>query len=374
MELSPNYTFINTFIIGATSLGFIYSLSILFSSKHNSKTNKYLIYTILLLSIYNLYYWFIDTKLNVILGWKNYRAIFYITWELLMLPMYLFFVATYLNKKEEIKNHYKYPFYFTFIVHGFILIGRFTIKDFFKTYKTILCVYDTFLDYFSLIFGMFMIYKILKIIYNYEKEKKEYSINIILSETKWLKQLLFSTLGFCLLSFSILLYNSMNADKPIKTDFIWAIMSIFLYWLCFAGIYHVGIFNQRKTIRKSLSIETNKIAKINCNNRFSEIDEYIKNNKSYLNPNLTLAHLSDVFDLSEGYLSQLINTNTKVNFSTYINNLRVEKSKLLLTNPAYKNYTIIAIALESGFNSKSVFYNSFKKGTGVSPSQFKKII
>ena len=77
-------------------------------------------------------------------------------------------------------------------------------------------------------------------------------------------------------------------------------------------------------------------------------------------------------DLSEGYISQLLNQNSEKNFNDYINELRVEDAKSMLTNSEYDQYTIVSIGLESGFNSKSSFYSAFKKFTDQTPNQFKK--
>ncbi|WP_407920992.1 helix-turn-helix domain-containing protein [Flavobacterium cellulosilyticum] len=59
------------------------------------------------------------------------------------------------------------------------------------------------------------------------------------------------------------------------------------------------------------------------------------------------------------------------NFLDYINLLRVEKVKKYLIKSDYSSYTIVAIGLECGFNSKSTFYTAFKKFTNVTPSEFK---
>ncbi|MDO8896190.1 MAG: helix-turn-helix domain-containing protein, partial [Bacteroidales bacterium] len=60
------------------------------------------------------------------------------------------------------------------------------------------------------------------------------------------------------------------------------------------------------------------------------------------------------------------------NFYGYINKFRVEKSKKLLTDKELDKYSIIGIAFESGFNSKTAFNTAFKKITGQTPSEFKK--
>ena len=67
-----------------------------------------------------------------------------------------------------------------------------------------------------------------------------------------------------------------------------------------------------------------------------------------------------------------MNTYAGSNFSDYINSYRVEEAKKLLADTTFDNYTIVAVGLECGFNSKSTFYNAFKKFTGVTPTVYKK--
>ncbi|MGK0448800.1 MAG: YesN/AraC family two-component response regulator, partial [Polaribacter sp.] len=89
---------------------------------------------------------------------------------------------------------------------------------------------------------------------------------------------------------------------------------------------------------------------------------------------VSLTTLSKEFNLSEGYISQLINNNSDLNFNDYINSLRVNEAKEMLFNIEYENYTIIAIGLEAGFNSKSSFYSAFKKFTNKTPNEYKKYV
>ena len=75
-------------------------------------------------------------------------------------------------------------------------------------------------------------------------------------------------------------------------------------------------------------------------------------------------------NLSEGYISQLISKNSDFNFNDYVNKHRIEESKKMLNDENYKDYTITAIGLESGFNSKSSFYSAFKKFTNKTPTEY----
>ena len=75
--------------------------------------------------------------------------------------------------------------------------------------------------------------------------------------------------------------------------------------------------------------------------------------------------------MSISSISKLINGREGCNFSDYINKYRVSEAKKLLADKNFDPYTIVAIGLECGFNSKSTFYTAFKKFTGQTPTQYR---
>ncbi len=93
--------------------------------------------------------------------------------------------------------------------------------------------------------------------------------------------------------------------------------------------------------------------------------------KPFLNPNLTLQQLASELEISTHYLSQIINDKFNLNFFDYINQFRVNEVIAKLNNPKYVSYSLLGIALDSGFNSKSAFNRIFKKFTNLTPSQYK---
>ncbi len=101
--------------------------------------------------------------------------------------------------------------------------------------------------------------------------------------------------------------------------------------------------------------------------------DYLQSSKAYLNPNLSLQDLALGIKLPAYQISQLINESLQTSFYDLINTYRVSEFKNRINNPQYKHMSILGIALDCGFNSKSGFYKSFKKHTGMSPSAFKKI-
>ncbi len=99
---------------------------------------------------------------------------------------------------------------------------------------------------------------------------------------------------------------------------------------------------------------------------------YIEAEKPYKEANLTLSDLAEQVNIPSHYLSQVINEKMKCSFLEFVNGYRVEESKMMFRDEKFGNYTIIAVAYESGFNSKSAFYTAFKKHAGMTPSAFKK--
>jgi AraC-like DNA-binding protein len=86
---------------------------------------------------------------------------------------------------------------------------------------------------------------------------------------------------------------------------------------------------------------------------------------------LTLQDLADELRISQHHLSQVINTQLGKNFYDFVNGYRVEEAMRRMRDPKSSHLTILAIALESGFNTKSSFNTFFKKYTGVTPSQYR---
>jgi AraC-like DNA-binding protein len=103
-----------------------------------------------------------------------------------------------------------------------------------------------------------------------------------------------------------------------------------------------------------------------------QLESVMQRDKPYLDPELTLSGLSRQASIPERYLSEIINEAIGQNFYDYINGFRVRESiKYLVESPIKKN--ILEILLDAGFNSKTAFNVAFKKLTGMSPSEYKKI-
>lgn len=101
--------------------------------------------------------------------------------------------------------------------------------------------------------------------------------------------------------------------------------------------------------------------------------DYMESKKPFLDPELFITEFSEQVNIPSYYVSQLINEKLEVNFLDFVNGYRIDEVKSKLADSKLNHYTIITLAYESGFNSKTAFYSAFKKHVGSTPSQFRKM-
>ena len=131
---------------------------------------------------------------------------------------------------------------------------------------------------------------------------------------------------------------------------------------------------QRLSFRIMKKYERSGLKKNEALNILKVLIDYMKENKPYLKSDLTISNLSKEIYIPKHYISQVINEKLNKNFNTFINEYRVKEFKQRLVNPTNAHFTIIALAFESGFNSKTSFNMIFKKIEKVTPSEFRKSI
>ena len=103
----------------------------------------------------------------------------------------------------------------------------------------------------------------------------------------------------------------------------------------------------------------------------TRLDQFLTHEKGYLNGELSLSSLAEELKTSTHHLSQVINETKGMGFQEMIARLRIREAKRLLKDSEHQQTKIEGIAAMVGYNSKSAFNNSFKKFTGLTPSQFK---
>ncbi|CAM1355651.1 helix-turn-helix domain-containing protein [Tenacibaculum halocynthiae] len=148
-----------------------------------------------------------------------------------------------------------------------------------------------------------------------------------------------------------------------------------IYLVCFGFLIKQKISFKFKKVRRRVAVfNYNKKKKETCSiNEKKDFDELIKTirlNSIYKNSKVTILNISNSTQMHPKYISKLINTFSDGNFNDFINRLRIEEFKRNLEKEIYKNYSILGVAKESGFSSKSTFYKAFKKHENMSPSMY----
>lgn len=102
------------------------------------------------------------------------------------------------------------------------------------------------------------------------------------------------------------------------------------------------------------------------------LETYMQQEKPYLDNDLTLAQLATMLQMPKHHLTDVINRKLEKNFFNYVNDYRIAEVKQLLQNPDNSEKTILTLAFEVGFNSKTTFNTFFKKTTLMTPTQYRK--
>ncbi|GAA3613170.1 helix-turn-helix domain-containing protein [Flavivirga amylovorans] len=371
-----SFNIYNLIIISGVVHGIIFSLIILGQKKYITNNTIYLGLTVLFLSLSNFQYWLIDTEIA-----NKYKFLSYIfvPWHWLILPMFYLYVHKFIGRKKlnfKIKSLLVLPFFIILLVHIIYILLVYSNDSINKIVSHFQRGIYVYLEFFSFVFNLLIMFLVHKMILIHEKDKS-FNISWVKSETDWLKKLIYTGLIICSCWFAALLIVIIyNLNKSFIFYPLWIGISALVYWIGYVGISKSQQLKKRIELRKKriINFKKNLLVEQKKTKGFSKVENHVKVNKSYLNSNLSLETLANDLNLSEGYISQIINKNSNFNFNDYINSLRINDAKAMLTNIEYDNYTIIAIGLEAGFNSKSSFYTAFKKLTGKTPIEYKKSV
>jgi len=103
----------------------------------------------------------------------------------------------------------------------------------------------------------------------------------------------------------------------------------------------------------------------------NKLVNYMNESEAWKDNELSVAKLSEHTGIAKHYITQVLNENLKKNFYTFVNEYRTEYAKELIESKQHEAWSFVAIAYESGFNSKTAFNSFFKKYTSMTPTEYK---
>lgn len=287
--------------------------------------------------------------------------------DLLHLLPFVFVYLTLIN--FLIVHRYNLPIHLFFDTnHGFLL------KTGIKVWQ-----YSTFI-YYTIVIG---------IIFFHRKHIKHFFSNISEINFSWI---LYITIGFAVYLGAeiiyLILYEFTGLEYNINVFGLFSILILsYIFGIGYLGVKQQDLFPEKRSGQNEYKILFNTFARqtqskyassnltvYESNQLKDSLLEYMKTKKPYLDNELTILNLSECLNTTTHKLSQLLNESFNKNFYEFINSYRIDESMNLLNDPKFNNYTILAIAYECGFNSKTTFYTTFKKSVGTTPTQFRKNI
>jgi AraC-like DNA-binding protein len=159
---------------------------------------------------------------------------------------------------------------------------------------------------------------------------------------------------------------------------IFSAVTLFVFFFGYFGIRQESIFTdgkEKEDFKTEDPLESPRYSRSGLkaeqlSNHYRQLQEYMETEKPYLESRLTLNQLAEYVQLSPNHLSQVINEKADQNFYQFVNTYRIQNFQQKLQDPKFQNLTLLALALDCGFNSKSSFNHIFKKMTGMTPSQY----
>ena len=165
---------------------------------------------------------------------------------------------------------------------------------------------------------------------------------------------------------------------PYEISFIGLTILTFLFGVF--GFHQPSIFEEVGRVREETDAphsdpdarkyQRSGLKKKDVKRYISLIEEHMVQSKPYLDRELSIYDLSLQLRIPRHFLSEVINEHMGKNFYNLVNDYRIDEVKKRLEDPEFENLTILAIAYDSGFNSKSSFNTIFKEKTGITPSEY----
>ncbi len=355
---------------------------ILFTKRENHTANVLLAFGMLALSIdvFNSAY--------IIFGYyRDFPHFMGITYSFPFLYGPIFYLYARLissgNKSFKLKYYLHFIPFLLVVIYGFIFVylksSEFKLslvnggaENYLPAIKMI--------TYLKPVHGMIYVFLTVRVARDYNVSIRNSFSNIERINLNWLRHLvtgLSFVWGVVVLSFII---NAFSA-KEIQMDFlIYLAASILIYSIGYLSLHQPQVFGQAVPAYEAVnapaqpaeaSYQKSGLTDKEAGNYLDTLLHIMETDKLYLNSELNLRDLAERLSISTHNLSEVLNTGLNKSFYDFVNHYRVEEVKRRLADKESQKYSLLAIAYDSGFNSKSSFNTVFKKYNGTTPSLYR---
>lgn len=368
--------FFETIFLLASIQGILLSIALYFK-KQNHSANIFLSVVIFALSLELL------SSVYYSLGWyRTYIHFSGFTYPLALTygPLFYFYVR-FLTKEAE-HFHFKNFLHFIPIIFVYLIMlpvfiypadKKLAFVEMMLVNKQSLLydIIEAFMPVQGVIYTIFVVGLVMK----YNNRIKENYSNIEKINLDWLKYLTFGMI-FCWLTVAVSKITDFIVDANQSFNIVLhTAISIIIYSVGYLNLSQPEIFMKSNVImdKEETPVKYKKsgLDDLSANEIEQKLIDVMEKQKPYLNSELTLNKLGELLGVSNHHLSEVINSKLNRTYYDFINEYRVEEFKQRIHDPSNSNFSIIAIAMDSGFNSKTSFNTIFKKMSGQTPSQFR---
>lgn len=354
-----NFNLYNGLIFAGSLQGFVFVMAVLLQRKYRALSNYYLSAVILTFALDNLQYLLVDS------GACSMQAMvtgFYMPFAMLTAPFFLQYGRLLLGL-PHLSGRWRFWLYLPFVV-AFLtstLLKIFVPDALGYTYFV---TYEVIVEIFAIVLDMSVVaYLFFEVQIALDKAESGPSVRL-----HWFRRVLLVLFAAGLVWFAVII-----ADYILNTELWYAVYlasSALIYWFGHIGLYEFGLASERAQLRE-FSIQQPALVIPSGNHKIKVFEDLIRNEKRYLDPQLSLEKIAMDLQMSKTHLSRLINNELGKGFSEYVNVLRVEEAKTYLNHPDFSQYTLAAVGLEAGFASKTTFNQAFKRISGQTPSEYR---
>ena len=355
----------NILFIASLAQGIFFLILLSFSKKYWSDHAKFLCALLILFLITDLDYYFIASE-----NFKSFPWLFGISNGLILLmgpTLYLYTRSLLLGQGVKLRDLlHVIPYAMFFLLSLPIITLSFSEKVFFI---------NTFIsgnlplrqvDYIIFIVQLFHLCTYLVLVARTFKLHRGKAMS---THESWIRSLVVFLFGYGLLVLLLVIIVFSTGKFSLTANYSYSLgCSMLLYFVTGFSLLNPGIsFEGKRKTRKpldNLEVET----------YWQKLLLVMEKDKVFVNPEIRLHDVAQLVGLTPHQLSQLINERAGKSFSDFLSYYRVEEFKFRIAQPKGSQLTLVGLALEIGFNSKTSFNNTFKKFTGLTPSEFKRTL
>ena len=291
----------------------------------------------------------------------------------------LFYGILLISKHHQIKKSW-WKFTVFHICYMFFIVGDiyfwndYTISDIKNLYVDPPWPYHFFYKGLHIYIISMMIWFLGKL-RNYQSSIQDYYSNIEEIDLNWLKY--FSWVFIIVYATSLVTQLSYNFGfiKDIEIPYLVIGISILfsLLWMIYNGLnqYSLANFSEPETLNKpKKKYATSSLSTEDAKDLFHSIRELFEKDQIYHQPDLKVQDLARQLGVTNHNISQALNEAAGKSFYDFVNDYRLQYFQKQLADPKKKQFTILALGMDSGFNSKASINRVFKKRLGETPRQY----